>query len=44
MELRNTRAPTIEELDKWVHDVMSGTVNTEDDDKDFDLYADGKKP
>ena len=37
MELRNTRAPTVEELDKWVSDVLDGRINTESDDKDFDL-------
>ena len=37
MEMRNTRAPTVEELDKWVADVMEGRINTESDDKDFDL-------
>ena len=40
MEMRNTRAPTIEELDKWVADVLDGRINTEADDKDFDLHFD----
>ena len=37
MELRNTRAPTVAELDKWIADVLDGRINTENDDKDFDL-------
>ena len=40
MEMRNTRAPTVEELDKWVADVLDGRINTEADDKDFDLHYD----
>ena len=32
MEMRNTRAPTVEELDKWVADVLDGRINTEADD------------
>lgn len=37
MEMRNTRAPTVDELDKWVADVLEGRINTETDDQDFDL-------
>ena len=39
MELRNTRAPTVQELDKWISDVLAGRINTEADDNDFDLYG-----
>ena len=37
MEMRNTRCPTVEELDKWIVDVLEGRISTENDDKDFDL-------
>ena len=39
MEMRSTRAPSVEELDKWVADVMAGRISTEADDGDFDLYG-----
>ena len=35
--MRNTRCPTVEELDKWIVDVLEGRISTENDDKDFDL-------
>ena len=37
MDLRNTRAPTLEELDKWISDVLEGRISTESDDGDYDL-------
>ena len=41
MDLRQTRAPTIDELDKWISDVLAGRISTETDDGDYDL-EDGK--
>ena len=40
MDLRNTRAPTLDELDKWISDVLEGRISTESDDGDYDLSDD----
>ena len=40
MDLRQTRAPTLDELDKWISDVLEGRISTEADDGDYDLAED----
>ena len=40
MDLRQTRAPTLDELDKWISDVLEGRISTETDDGDYDLAED----
>ena len=40
MDLRQTRAPTLDELDKWISDVLEGRISTEADDGDYDLNDD----
>ena len=40
MDLRQTRAPTLDELDKWISDVLEGRISTEADDGDYELTDD----
>ena len=35
MEMRIGHTVSINDLDKWIHDVLAGHINTEDDDDDY---------
>ena len=32
MDIKHGAMPSVADVDKWVHDVLAGTINTEDDD------------
>ena len=35
MDMKESRVPTVSELDKWIHDVLAGKISTEHDDDDY---------